>query len=57
MVTYCRNKGFTGREDILRKVESQAQAGGHTRVALWGLGGTGYGYTMLFMNGRVTNDD
>ncbi|KAG0129195.1 P-loop containing nucleoside triphosphate hydrolase protein [Tuber indicum] len=41
MVTYCRNKGFTGRKGILEKVESQAQMGDHNRVALWGLGGTG----------------
>ena len=48
MVTCCRNRGFTGREDILGMVERQAQAGGHNRVALWGLGGTGYCHTLLF---------
>jgi len=45
MVPYCQNREFKGRRDILSKVESKTEKRGHNRVALWGLGGTGYGYT------------
>jgi len=47
MVPYCQNEEFKGREDILSKVKIQTKVKvkGHKRVALWGLGGTGYGHT------------
>ncbi|PWW73254.1 hypothetical protein C7212DRAFT_365786 [Tuber magnatum] len=57
MVTYCQNRGFTGREDILRRIEIRTQTGDHDRVALWGLGGTGYGHTSPFTNMGVTDKD
>ena len=45
MVPYCQNPEFKGREDIISRVESKTNIKGHKRVALWGLGGTGYGHT------------
>ena len=45
MVPYCQNPEFKGREDIINKIEGKTNIKGHNRVALWGLGGTGYGHT------------
>ena len=43
MVPYSRNRNFAGREDIIDRIQTLAEdKARHSRIALCGLGGSGY---------------
>ena len=50
LIPSCRNKSFSGRENIIQKIEELSSTIWHGRIALCGLGGVGY---ELFLSGPV----
>ncbi|CUS11368.1 unnamed protein product [Tuber aestivum] len=41
IIPYCRNRKFTGREDLIESIKRLSERGGQNRIALHGLGGSG----------------
>lgn len=49
MVPYSRNLGFIDRESIIERVQKLAERETHNRIALCGLGGSGYAHSLNFV--------
>ncbi|CUS13673.1 unnamed protein product, partial [Tuber aestivum] len=49
LIPYGRNSTFTGRKNLLELVKRFAECSSHNRIALLGLGGSGYVLIMLLL--------
>jgi len=54
MVPYSRNRNFAGREDIIDRIQKLAEdKARHSRIALCGLGGSGYARSFIRLGERL----